>query len=106
VNSHMRLVLDEVFGKDNFVNEIIWNKGFRGTESKRIFQRSHETIFYYVKSDSYIWNQQGQPYKDVNLGRYNKIDEDGNKYALIKRRKTDGTVYYGKTAGSKWKPNT
>lgn len=97
VSSHMRLVMDEVFGKDNFVNEIIWNKGFRGTESKRIFQRSHETIFYYVKSNSYIWNQQGQPYKDENLGRYNKIDENGNNYALIKRRKTDGTVYYGKT---------
>jgi DNA modification methylase len=97
VSSHMRLILDEIFGSNNFINEIVWDKGFRGTESKRIFQRSHETIFFYVKGNNYIWNQQGQPYKDENLGRYNKIDENGNKYALIKRRKTDGTVYYGKT---------
>jgi len=97
VSSHMRLVLDEIFGKDNFINEIIWDKGFRGTESKRNFQKSHETIFYYVKSERFIWNQQGQPYKDENLGRYNKIDEFGKKYALIKRVKTDGTIYYGKT---------
>ena len=97
VSGHMRLILDEVFGKDNFINEIIWDKGFRGTESKRNFQKSHETIFYYVKSDNYIWNQQGQPYKDDSLGRYNKVDDDGRRYALIKRYKTDGTVYYGKT---------
>jgi len=97
VSSHIRLVLDEIFGKDNFINEIIWDKGFRGTESKRNFQKSHETIFYYVKSERFIWNQQGQPYKDENLGRYNKIDEFGKKYALIKRVKTDGTIYYGKT---------
>jgi DNA modification methylase len=97
VSGHMRLILDEVFGKDNFINEIIWDKGFRGTESKRNFQKSHETIFYYVKSDKYIWNQQGQPYKDEGLGRYNKIDEFGKKYALIKRVRTDGTIYYGKT---------
>src|SRR3990167_7003978 len=97
VNSYMRLVLDEVFGKNNIQNEIIWDKGFRGTESKRNFQKSHETIFYYVKSERFIWNQQGQPYKDENLGRYNKIDEFGKKYALIKRVKTDGTIYYGKT---------
>jgi DNA modification methylase len=97
VSSQMKLVLDEVFGSKNFVNEIIWNKGFRGTESKRLFQRSHETIFYYTRSENYIWNQQGQPYKDEGLGRYNKTDENGERYALIKRRKTDGTVYYGKT---------
>jgi DNA modification methylase len=97
VSSLLRLILDEIFGKEGFINEIIWNKGFRGTESKRIFQRSHETIFYYVKNNNYIWNQQGQPYKDEKLGRYNKVDENGLNYALIKRKKTDGTIYYGKT---------
>ena len=97
VNNHIRLLLDDIFGVDNFVNEVIWNKGFRGTESKRIYQRSHETIFFYRKGKNYTWNPQGQPYKDQSLGRYNQIDEDGNRYALIKRRRTDGSVYYGKT---------
>ena len=36
-------------------------------------------------------------YRDTNLKRYNQIDENGERYALIKRRKTDGTVYYGKS---------
>ena len=100
IGHYVKILLDDVFGKDNLVNEIIWDKGFRGTESKYIYQHSHDTVFLYARNKSgnnYIWNQQAQPYKDESMGRYNKIDEDGNRYALIKRRRTDGSVYYGKT---------
>lgn len=97
IGHYVKIIMDEIFGKDNFVNEIIWNKGFRGTESKKIFQHSHDTILMYSKNDEYIWNQQGQPYKDANMGRYNQIDENGKRYALIKRVRTNGEVYYGKT---------
>ena len=97
VGPYVKVILDSIFGSDNFINEIIWNKGFRGTEANRAFQRSHDVIYYYGKSKNYIWNQQGQPYKDEKLGRYNKIDEDGKRYAEIKRVRGDGSVYYGKT---------
>lgn len=97
VGHYVKTILDEIFGKENLVNEIIWDKGFRGTESKKIYQHSHDTILFYGKGSSRIWNQQGQPYKDENMGRYNKVDENGKQYALIKRVRTDGTVYYGKT---------
>ena len=102
---HIRCMLDQVFGLgaaiDNnapgFRGEIIWDKGFRGTESKNIFQRTHDTIFWYSKSSEWIWNQIIEEYKDKKMSRYNKVDEDGRRYALIKRTRTDGTVYYGKT---------
>ena len=97
VGPYVKVILDSIFGSGNFINEIIWNKGFRGTEANRAFQRSHDVIYYYGKSKNYIWNQQGQPYKDEKLGRYNKIDEDGKRYAEIKRVRGDGSVYYGKT---------
>lgn len=97
VGHYVKLVMDEVFGRGNFRNEIVWNKGFRGTESKNIYQHAHDVIFWYSKGEKCIWNQLGQPYRDEDLKRYNKIDEHGRRYALIKRRKTDGTVYYGKT---------
>lgn len=98
MNSYIRLALDDIFGRENFVNGIIWDKGFRGTESKKIYQHSYDNVYFYSKNaGNYIWNQQGQPYKDENLGRYNKTDEEGKKYALIKRVRTDGSVYYGKT---------
>lgn len=97
VGHYVKIIMDEVFGRDCLINEIIWNKGFRGTESKRIYQHSHDTILMYSRSERYVWNQQGQPYKDSNLGRYNQIDENGKRYALIKRVRTNGEIYYGKT---------
>lgn len=97
IGHYVKLLLDDILGRNNFINEIIWNKGFRGTESKRIFQHAHDTILMYSKTGNYVWNQQGQPYKDTNLGRYNQIDEEGKRYALIKRKRTNGEVYYGKT---------
>ncbi len=94
---YVKLIMDEIFGGENFRNEIIWNKGFRGTESKNIYQHAHDVILWYSKSKNYVWNDVWQPYRDTDMNRYNKIDEEGNKYAQIKRRKTDGTIYYGKT---------
>lgn len=100
----IRMILDEVFGLGAMLNpngqgfraEIIWDKGFRGTESKNIYQRTHDTIFWYSKTSEWIWNQQYEEYKDAKMSRYNQIDESGKRYALIKRVRTDGTVYYGK----------
>ena len=100
----IRMILDEVFGLGAMISpngqgfraEIIWDKGFRGTESKNIYQRTHDTIFWYSKTSEWIWNQQFEEYKDAKMSRYNQVDEDGKRYALIKRVRTDGSVYYGK----------
>jgi len=97
VGHYVKLVMDEVFGRGNFRNEIVWNKGFRGTESKSIYQHAHDVIFWYSRGENLVWNQPNQPYRDEDLKRYNKIDENGRRYASIKRWKTNGTVYYGKT---------
>jgi len=97
VGHYIKLLMDEVFGQENFRNEIIWNKGFRGTESQKIYQHAHDIILWYTKSEDYIWNSIGQPYRDKDMKRYNKVDEQGRRYALIKRKRTDGTIYYGKT---------
>lgn len=97
IGHYVKILMDEVFGEENFRNEIVWNKGFRGTESKDIFQHAHDTIFYYKKADEFIWNQQRIAYKDKENGRYNQVDENGKKFALIKRVRTNGEIYYGKT---------
>ena len=91
-----KIIIKDIF-KSDISNEIIWDKGFRGTESKGIFQHAHDTLFFIKNSENSIWNQPSQMYKDQNLGRYDKVDEDGRYYALIKRTRTDGSIYYGKT---------
>lgn len=105
--SHLlRCMLDDIFGNGSagmdknapgFRSEIVWDKGFRGTESKGIYQRTHDNILWYSKTSEWVWNQQYEEYKDQKMGRYNKVDEEGRRYALIKRVRTDGSVYYGKT---------
>jgi DNA modification methylase len=95
-DAHLRLLLDEIFDRE-IRCEIVWDKGFRGTRRQRNWQQSHDLILYYTKTDQLTWNEQLQDYADTEMKRYNKVDSDGKRFALIKRRRTDGSVYYGKT---------
>jgi len=80
VNSYMRLVLDEIFGKDNFLNEISWSYfAFKRSTTKK-FPQKHDTIFSYCKAkDSFIWNTQYKPHNPEYLKRWKK-DENGRMY--------------------------
>ena len=58
VNSYMRLVLDEIFGKDNFLNEIIWcYRDLGGGRNNDFYKRKHDTIFWYSKSSQHQTNE-------------------------------------------------
>jgi len=73
VNSMMRLVLDEVFGKDRIVNEIIWcTTG--ASRVDRNFPRKHDTILFYSKSENYTFNKNDVriPYAEGSLDRANR----------------------------------
>ena len=50
-----RMILDEIFGAEHFINEIIWSYGLGGS-SKRFFPRKHDTIFWYGKSNSWYFD--------------------------------------------------
>lgn len=56
-NAYIRIMLDEVFGEDNFQNEIIWCYKTGGASKKR-FGRKHDSIYFYTKSSSYTFNPQ------------------------------------------------
>lgn len=57
VNSFMRLVLDEVFGSNCQKNEIIWHYE-KWTAPSKSYQKNHDIIFFYTKSDTHIFNEQ------------------------------------------------
>lgn len=62
---HLRCLLDEVFGPQNFRNEIIWC--YTGvTPSPHAFQQKHDTIFRYSKSQEFVFNPQYIPYKGLH----------------------------------------
>ncbi|MCL2744783.1 MAG: hypothetical protein FWE67_13120 [Planctomycetaceae bacterium] len=57
-NAYIRVyILDKLFGKKNFVNEIIWRYSSGGA-SKKFYSRNHDTIYFYAKSKKYVFNPQ------------------------------------------------
>ncbi|MBH37629.1 restriction endonuclease subunit M [bacterium] len=77
-NHHIRFLLDEVFGSENFINEIAWC--YTGpTNQKNNFPRKHDTIFLYRKSHQYIFNAE-----EVRVP-FKKSTKSGGKTALTGR---------------------
>lgn len=80
VSPYIRLALDEIFGKDNFLNEIAWSYfAFKRSTTKK-FPQKHDTILSYCKNrDQFIWNTQYKPHSPEYLKRWKK-DENGRLY--------------------------
>lgn len=54
-NSHLRLLMDEIFGEDNLLNEIIYGYRIQGIAQK-FWARKHQTLLYYRKTEKYNFN--------------------------------------------------
>ncbi len=83
VNSYIRLVLDEMFGKHNFVNEIIWQK-IKAVKAQSIgFGNVKDSIFLYRKSDRTKFNQIKIAHNPDYIGTmYRYQEKDGRIYRL------------------------
>lgn len=109
VNSYIRLVLEEIFGNDNFHNEIVWQRSSSGKTISKNLSRDTDTIFWYSKSDSYILNPVYQPLSETTIAMYNMDDNDGRgKYRLYPLQKTGSpgpqTTYdFKDNTGKIWK---
>ncbi len=80
VNSHMRLVLDEIFGKDNYRSEIVWSKLTSAKAQSKYFSNVKDSIFHYTKSDNSIFNAQFIE-SDKDDKNYSNIEEiTGRRY--------------------------
>jgi DNA modification methylase len=53
---HLRSIMDEVFGENNFRNEIIWTYYGPGSPGMKNFNRKHDNIFWYSKTQQWIFN--------------------------------------------------
>ncbi len=79
VNSYMRLVMDEIFGKENYRNEIIWKRSTvkGGKTNSNQMARNHDSLLYYSKSPDVIFNRQFLPFSEEYKKRFSKNDNDG-----------------------------
>jgi adenine-specific DNA-methyltransferase len=87
VSHYVKLALDEIFGKDQLINEIAWKRTTAhgdAAQGARRYDVVHDVLLFYSKGDNYIWNTQYIPFSDAQIAQqYNKQDEKGRKYRLV-----------------------
>ena len=84
IDSYVRILLDEIFGEDNFKNEIIWGYRIQGV-GKNTWARKHDTIYFYTKSDEYVFNSE----KEDNIYESKFIDTVEEKPDMSKLTNDD-----------------
>ena len=80
VNSYMRLVLDEIFGANNFKNEIIWRYRTYQGQVQNYFPRKHDTILFYKKGDPKFELLKDNNFENnIDFKRWNRYLVNGNE---------------------------
>ena len=78
---YLKLILDSVFGPENFKNEIVWRRTGSHNSAKR-YGPIHDTIFYYVKSKNFYFKKIYSPYSLGHVRSYfKKSDARGNYWS-------------------------
>jgi len=82
IGHYVKILLDEIFGEDNFRNEIIWQKLKAAKGQAIFFGNVHDMIYYYSKNrEAYIHNKQFVPHSEKRIKQhYNNFDEKVEKY--------------------------
>lgn len=102
---YVKIIMDEIFGMENMVNEIVW--GYRsGGASGRRFARKHDTILLYSKTKEYKFNPQKE--KSYNRGAlpYNfkgvrEYEDENGWYTLVNMRDIWEIPMVGRTSGER-----
>jgi site-specific DNA-methyltransferase (adenine-specific) len=76
---YLKILLDAVFGKENYRNEVIWRRTNAHNVRTKVFPRVHDTILFYSKTDRTTWTKQFAGYSPEQLKRYS-LDDDGRLF--------------------------
>ena len=101
VNSYIRLVMDEIFGKDNFKNEIIWTFGGKGLSNvKKNYFRNQNSIFFYSKSDTTSPNLKSGIVSQSVIDRFGKYMDDNYQITFRKLKDSGDALETTKATSS------
>jgi len=80
IGHYVKILLDEIFGEDNFRNEIIWKRSTAHSDAE-FYGNNFDCIYFYTKSQfDYNFNTIFQPYNESYIARFTQIDENGRKW--------------------------
>ena len=102
VGHYVKVMMDRVFGRSNFRNEITRIKSNPKNFDRRAYGNIKDTVLFYTKGGSYIWNEPRvlQSAEVINQ-RYSKVDESGRRYTTTPLH-APGETKDGAT-GSRWR---
>lgn len=80
---YLKIVMDSIFGKKNFRNEIVWRRTHAHGGGSLGFSRVHDIVFFYTKTDKLNFNRQHQPYSETYIENFFKYSDQKGKYRLV-----------------------
>jgi site-specific DNA-methyltransferase (adenine-specific) len=99
---YLKSLLDSVFGKDNFRNEVIWCYK-DGANSKKYYNKKHDVILFYTKGKKYTFNYDAiyRELSDSTVKKYKHEDEKG-KYRLMGRGIVNSPIKSARDINPQW----
>ena len=82
VGHFAKVIMDEVFGYNNFINDIIWRRSANVSSIGKIWKRQHDILLFYSKTDNYNFIFQYKELSESSKLIYSKIDDNGY-YRLV-----------------------
>jgi adenine-specific DNA-methyltransferase len=79
VNSHIRLILDDVFGVTHFLNDIAREKSNPKNYTKHGYGNNHDTVLFYSRGDACIWNRPFVERQEEDVERDFPLTEEGSQ---------------------------
>ena len=96
---YIKVMMDGIFGHQNFQNEIIWKRTSAHNSARR-WGPVHDTILFYSCSDKYTWNKVYQPYDESYTDSFYRYNDEHGKFCVGDL--TGAGVRHGES-GSPWK---
>ena len=100
---HLRSIVEEIFGTQNFQNEIIWC--YRGMAvSTNHYVRRHDSILFATKTGNYPfnWEQIAEPLEESTIKKYKHINKDGRRFRLHGRNITGSPIQNSTDCDISW----
>ena len=94
-NAYLRILMDAIFGSQNYRNEIIWAYAPSGAPPRYGFHRKHDDLLYYSKGKTPRFHHLHTEMDQKTRATYNRVDEDGRWY----KESPGGRSYFDKQKG-------
>ena len=96
---YIKVMMDGIFGHDNFRNEIIWQRTNAHGRAKK-WGPIHDVILFYSAGDKYTWNRTFQKYEPSYIASHYKLRDEHGTYRLVT---LDGPGLRGGGSGQPWR---